>query len=208
MEHPLAHAVDRIDPAVLYRSDDLAELLGLARSSVNTLALSGWFPGFTWEREPNVGGRQRVWTGAALIAAADTEPPALDHSRYAPSTLWRLGCGCDSCLAWHNADSRTRRRTAADAAFPEQQRQEVLDLISAGAVATIEEAAVKAEVTRGRCTGSPAATTTSGPRSTKPPSRCASAASGAADRAATGRAAGEPHAGERTVRSGDQRPTF
>ncbi|MEU5445778.1 MULTISPECIES: hypothetical protein [Streptomyces] len=151
MDHPLAHAVDRIDPAALYRSDDLAELLGLARSSVNTLALSGWFPGVTWER--SAGGRQRVWTGAVLIAAADTEPPALDHSLYAPSTLWRLGCGCDSCLAWHNADSRTRRRTAADAAFPEQRRQEVLDLISAGAVATIEEAAAQATVTPGQVYG-------------------------------------------------------
>ncbi|MGW1617448.1 hypothetical protein ACWCQZ_50995 [Streptomyces sp. NPDC002285] len=95
------------------------------------------------------GGRQRVWTGAALMAAADTDPPALDHSRYAPSTLWRLGCACDGCLAWHNGDSRQRRRAVSDAAFPEQRRRQVLELASAGEVDTIEEAAAQAEVSPG-----------------------------------------------------------
>jgi hypothetical protein len=153
MDHPLARVVDRIDPDARYRAADFPELLGLARSSTNTLILSGWFPGAEWERVPGADGRQRVWTGAALIAAADTDPPALDHSRYAPSTLWRLGCGCDDCLARHNADSRTRRRAAADAAFPEQRRRQVLELVSAGDVPTIEEAAARAEVTPGQVFG-------------------------------------------------------
>jgi hypothetical protein len=153
MDHPLARVVDRIDPDARYRAGDLAELLGLARSSTNTLALSGWFPGFEWERVPGADGRQRVWTGAALIAAADTDPPALDHTRYAPSTLWRLGCGCDDCLAWHNADSRTRRRADADAAFPAQRRRRVLELVAAGDVDSIQAAAVKAGATPGQVFG-------------------------------------------------------
>jgi hypothetical protein len=153
MDHPLARVVDRIDPDARYGTADLAELLGLARSSTSTLALSGWFPGSEWERVPGAHGRRLVWTGAALIAAADTDPPALDHTRYAPSTLWRLGCGCDDCLAWHNADSLTRRRAAADVVFPEQRRRQVLELVAAGDVATIEEAAARAEVTPGQVFG-------------------------------------------------------
>jgi hypothetical protein len=94
-----------------------------------------------------------VLTGAALIAAADTDPPASDHSRYAPSTLCRLGCRCVDCLAWHNDDSRARRRTAADAAFPEQRRRQVLQLIAAGAIDSIGEAAQRAGVTPGQVHG-------------------------------------------------------
>jgi len=153
MDHPLAHAVDRIDPGARYRTSDLANLLGLARGSIHSLVLSGWFPGSEWEPVPGADGRRLVWTGTALIAAADTDPPALDHDRYAPSTLWRLGCGCEDCLAWHNNDSRTRRRTAADAAFPEQRRRQVLELIAAGDVDTIAEAAERAEVTPGQVFG-------------------------------------------------------
>ncbi|MBC2869788.1 hypothetical protein [Streptomyces mexicanus] len=153
MQHPLARVVDRIDPDARYRAADLAELLGLALSSTHTLILSGWFPGAERERVPGADAHGRVWTGAALIAAADTDPPALDHSRYAPSTLWRLGCRCEDCLAWHNNDTRARWRTAADAAFPEQRRRQVLELIAAGAVDSIEEAAAQAEVTPGRVYG-------------------------------------------------------
>ncbi|MEU9056532.1 hypothetical protein AB0D37_40125 [Streptomyces sp. NPDC048384] len=102
---------------------------------------------------PGADGTRLVWTGAALIAAADTDPPPLDHTRYAPSTLWRLGCGCDDCLAWHNADSRERRRVLADAAFPEQRRQQVLELVAAGDVASIEQAAERAQVTPGMVFG-------------------------------------------------------
>nr|WP_119589442.1 hypothetical protein [Streptomyces scabiei] len=149
MDHPLVRVLDRITPDARYRAADLAELLGLARSSTNTLILSGWFPGAQWERVPGADGRRRVWTGTALIAAADSDPPALDHARYAPSTLWRLGCGCDDCLAWHNADSLARRRAASDAAFPEQRRRQVLELISAGDVDSMEEAAARAEVSSG-----------------------------------------------------------
>ncbi|QKZ20300.1 hypothetical protein [Streptomyces chartreusis] len=152
MDHPLTRVLDRVVPDAQYRAPDLAELLGLALSSTNTLILSGWFPGAAWERAPGTD-RRRVWTGAALIAAADTDPPALDHSRYTPSTLWRLGCGCDGCLAWHNADSRQRRRAAADAAFPEQRRRQVLELVSSGDVDSIEEAAARAKVSPGRVFG-------------------------------------------------------
>lgn len=152
MQHPLAPLVDGIDPDALYRIPDLAELLGLAKSSTITLAISGWFPGA--EREPVPGARARqVWTGRALIAAAETEPPELDHDRYAPSTLWRLGCGCEDCLAWHNDDTRERRRAAADAAFPEEARRLVLELVAAGDVATVAEAAKEAGVTAGQVYG-------------------------------------------------------
>jgi hypothetical protein len=153
MQHPLASVVGRIDPDARYSTTDLAKLLGLARSSTNSLALSGRFPGFEWERVPGADGRQRVWTGATLIAAADTDPPPLDHSRYAPSTLWRLGCRCDDCLAWHNDDSRARRRAAAAVAFPEQRSRLVLELVAAGDVDSIQEAAARAEVTPGQVYG-------------------------------------------------------
>lgn len=152
MEHPLARVIDRIDPAALYRVPDLADLLGLARSSTWALVQSGWFPGVEYEPVPDGTGRRQVWTGAALIAAADTDPPALDHTKYAPSTLWRLGCGCDDCLAWHNADSRDRHRRASDDAFPEQRRRRVLELVASGTV-TVKEAAAQAEVTVGQVYG-------------------------------------------------------
>ncbi|MFI5814873.1 hypothetical protein ACIA7S_28440 [Streptomyces sp. NPDC051643] len=147
MDHPLARVLDRIGPDARYRTVDLAELLGLARSSVHSLAASGWFPGSVFEGIPGAAGRQRVWTGAALIAAADTDPPALDHTRYAPSTTWRLGCMCEDCLSWHNDDTRTRRRAKADAVFPQQRREELLDLIAARTVPTIDEAAERVGVT-------------------------------------------------------------
>jgi hypothetical protein len=153
MDHPLARVVDRLDPDALYRIPDLAGLLGLAISSTHTLASSGWLPGSDWERVPGADGRRLVWTGAALVAAADTEPLALDHDRYPPSTLWRLGCGCEDCLAWHNDDSRARRRTVADAQFPEQRRRQVLDLVAAGDVSSVGEAAERAGVTLGQVYG-------------------------------------------------------
>ncbi|MFJ5779986.1 hypothetical protein [Streptomyces sp. NPDC093094] len=105
MEHPLAHVVDRIDPDARYRIPDVAVLLDLAVTSTQTLTASGWFPCSTFEPRPAPAHSRRVWTGAALIAAADTDPPPLDHTKYAPSTLWRLGCRCDDCLAWHNHHS-------------------------------------------------------------------------------------------------------
>jgi hypothetical protein len=153
MEHPLARVVGRIDPDARYRTTDVAELLGLAVSSTSSLVLSGWFPGHEWERVPGAAGRRLVWTGAALIAAADTDPPDLDHNRWARSTTWRLGCGCDDCLAWHNDDSRDRRREEADRLFPEQRREQLLGLIAAGRVSTITEAAEHVGVTPGRVHG-------------------------------------------------------
>lgn len=153
MSHPLASLVDRIDPAALYRIPDLAELLGLSRSSAMALELSGWFPGSGRERVPGARGVRRVWTGAALIAAAGIDPPPLDHGRYAPSTLWRLGCSCDDCLAWHNADTRGRRRAVSDERFPQEKRDQVLELVAAGDVASITEAAKEAGVTAGQVYG-------------------------------------------------------
>jgi hypothetical protein len=149
VQHPLAAVVDRIDPDALYRIPDLAGLLGLAPGSTHSLALSGWFPGAERERVPGAAGVRQVWSGAALIAAAGIDPPPLDHTRYAPSTLWRLGCGCDDCLAWHNTDSRDRRRARSDAAFPPQKRRQVLDLITAGDVTSIVEAAERAGTSPG-----------------------------------------------------------
>jgi hypothetical protein len=41
VQHPLAHVLDRIDPEALYRTPEVAELLGLARSSVTSITQSG-----------------------------------------------------------------------------------------------------------------------------------------------------------------------
>jgi hypothetical protein len=152
MQHPLAAVVDRIDPDARYRIPDLAELLGLAVSSAGTLGLSGWFPGGSRVSLPH-GGGYWVWTGRALIDAADTDPPALDHDRYSPSTLWRLGCSCDDCLAWHNADTRERRRAAVEAAFTQEQRSRMLEMMAAGDVATVTEAAAEVGVSGGQVYG-------------------------------------------------------
>lgn len=93
-----------------------------------------------------------MWTGAALIAAAGAEPPPLDHARYASSTLWRLGCGCDDCLA-------VRRRHPLPAAhglrrrIPQQRRREFLELLASGEVASLAEATERARVTAGQVLG-------------------------------------------------------
>ncbi|MGW6203710.1 hypothetical protein ACWF9B_08700 [Streptomyces sp. NPDC055089] len=153
MDHPLTAVLDRVDPDAEYCVADLAALLRMARNSIHALVAGGWFPGGAQQPIPATGGRRTVWSGAALIAATEADLPPLDHDRYAPATLWRMGCGCDGCLAWHNADSRTRRRGAADAAFPEQQRRQVLELIAAGDVTSIVEAAERAGVVPGRVFG-------------------------------------------------------
>lgn len=153
MRHPLLAVVDQITADATYTTTDLAHLLRMHRSSINSLAQGGWFPG--GQHRPHTrGGRQRVWTGTELLAAAhldEDQLPTLDHARLAPSTLWRMGCGCDDCLDWHNETTRERRRRIAAGAFPAQVRRRVLDEVAAGV--PVPEAAKAAGVTVGQVWG-------------------------------------------------------
>lgn len=153
MEHPLAPIVNQLDPDALYRAADLAQLLAMPVKTIGIIAQGAWLPDTRYERVPGSTITRKVWTGKALIDASRTEPPDLDHIRYTPSTLWRLGCACDDCLAWHNADTRDRRRVKSDAAFPKQQRRALLDLIASRQVTTVAEAAEQVGVTHGQVQG-------------------------------------------------------
>jgi len=132
LHHPLAPVLDRIEPEQTYTTADLSELLDMSTGSIRALTHSGWLPGSKVQPHAR-GGRRFVWTGQALLEAAEiSELPALDHDRYHPSTLWRLGCGCHTCLAWHNTTSRKTRRRRAEQALPADLRAKLLRQIRAG----------------------------------------------------------------------------
>ncbi|KOU43574.1 hypothetical protein [Streptomyces sp. WM6378] len=63
MSHPLSRVVDRIDPDARYTASDLAAMLGIAKTNVNSLALGGLLPGGVWETISERGGRRRAWQG-------------------------------------------------------------------------------------------------------------------------------------------------
>lgn len=145
--HPLAEYAQRVDAERVYTSRQLAELMELAPSSVSSMASYGWFPGgrLTPHRR---GGRVYTWTGKQLLRlAARPIKVEYDHERYAPSTLYRVGCRCPVCVRAHSADSRDRNHALAEKAFPRQARERLLALV-ADAV-PVAEAAAKVGVSLG-----------------------------------------------------------
>ncbi|MFF0698401.1 hypothetical protein ACFYU4_37925 [Streptomyces tendae] len=145
--HPLAEYADRIDAAEVYTLRRLAELLELAPSSVSGMARYGWLPGSRM-RPHRRGGRTYTWTGKQLLRlAARPIRVQYDHERYAPSTLYRVGCRCPVCVRVHSADSQERKRALADEAFPVGKRARVVALVAAGT--TVVDAAAEVGVTAG-----------------------------------------------------------
>jgi hypothetical protein len=151
LDHPLARLADQIDPAGNDTSTDLASLLEVHRSTINTLRSGDYLPGSVMASHRR-GGRQRTWTGQALLSALDlTDQPELDHDLYEPSTLWRLGCRCEECTQTHNADSQERRRRDAEERFPAQRHGEVLALVRART--EVADAATQLGLTAGQVYG-------------------------------------------------------
>jgi hypothetical protein len=121
----------------------IAALLGIARSSVNSLISHGFLPGGTVGSHRR-GGRELSWTGTQLLRIARRPIRiAYDHETYAPTTLYRVGCRCPTCTAAHTDESVARKRALSEEAFSAAQRRQVLDLVAAGA--SIPEAAGQAE---------------------------------------------------------------
>ncbi|WP_086681814.1 hypothetical protein [Streptomyces pseudogriseolus] len=149
--HPLAEYADRIDPAEVYTVRQLAALLELAPSSVSGMAGYGWLPGSRVQPHRR-GGRQYTWTGKQLKRLASRRiKVSYDHDRYAPATLYRVGCRCSQCVHAHGVDSRNRRRALAEEAFPAEKRTRLVELVSAGA--PVAEAAEKVGVSLSRVYG-------------------------------------------------------
>ncbi|MFC1418608.1 hypothetical protein [Streptacidiphilus cavernicola] len=135
MEHPLARHIEAIDPKRHYDSAEVAALLGVGSAALRPLVLAGWLPEPQVPRRSGRGGQPvRRWRGSALrTAGARKRLKPLDHDQFAGTTLWRLGCRCASCTAAHSERSRLARRAAADAAFPEADRELLLAAVAAGA---------------------------------------------------------------------------
>ena len=155
MSHPLKSIERQIRAQNLYTVRDLAGLLGVSIQSVRSVHAGGYLPGAAWESIPGGrGGGRYVWRGEQLLAALDLtldDLPALDHQRYAPATLWRLGCGCEDCSAWHNASTKADRRQQAGERFPPDRREQLLALVAAGTV--VKEAAEAVGVRTGQVYG-------------------------------------------------------
>ncbi|WP_307820462.1 hypothetical protein [Streptomyces sp. MC1] len=145
--HPLAKYADRIDASADYTARQLAALLELSLSSVHMMAGYGWLPGSRM-RTPARGGRKYTWTGQQLLRLAGRRIKVqYDHERYAPSTLYRVGCRCPECTAAHNTESRQRRRALAEEKFPEPQRTRLVELVGEGT--PVEDAAQEVGVSVG-----------------------------------------------------------
>lgn len=143
-KHPLTAVADRIDPAAVYQSADVAELLEVSLQMVYNWRVVGWLPGWRQGKGP---GRRWEWTGKALLAMARRKHlPRLDHKKFAPSLLWRVGCRCRRCSRAHTAATRVERNAVADALFPQEKRDQVLERIGEGA--PVADAASEVEVSR------------------------------------------------------------
>ncbi|TGB05587.1 hypothetical protein [Streptomyces sp. MZ04] len=143
--HPLAPYADQIDPQGVYTVRGIAALLGMAHASVSGMATYGLLPGGRMRPHAR-GGRQHVWTGTQLLRIAKRPVRVqYDHERFAPATLYRVGCRCHVCVAAHSAESLERRRALAEEAFTAEQRMRVLDLVETQT--PVAEAAEKAGVT-------------------------------------------------------------
>ncbi|MFE3504208.1 helix-turn-helix domain-containing protein [Kitasatospora sp. NPDC059146] len=135
MSHPLEQARARITADAPYTVRDLAELLGVSVQSIRALDHAGYLPGAVWSSIPGRGGGRYTWAGEQLLACLDMDLddlPPLDHDRYDPSTLWRLGCACADCTAWHAKSTRAYRQRAREQRFPPEKREELLALVRTG----------------------------------------------------------------------------
>lgn len=134
--NPLSTATDRIDPHEVYTSKRLAEVLGVRRADVSLMRVAGWLPDGKRRALSSTPGGARYeteWTGRQILTAARRrEQPPLDHERYSPVTLWRIGCRCEPCTQAHNKETRARCWAAADAAFPENARVVLLAALTLG----------------------------------------------------------------------------
>ncbi|MFC5805814.1 hypothetical protein [Streptomyces formicae] len=96
--HPLAPHADRIDPLEVYTVRRVAALLGMAPTSVSGLVTHGFLPGSRLRPHAR-GGRQHVWTGKQLLRIAKRPVRVeYDHAKFAPATLYRVGCRCPACV--------------------------------------------------------------------------------------------------------------
>ncbi|MGW2496174.1 hypothetical protein ACWCV2_16950 [Streptomyces pseudogriseolus] len=149
--HPLAEYADRIDAGKVYTLRQLAELLELAPSSVSGMARYGWLPGSRM-RPHRRGGRTYSWTGKQLLRlAARPIRVQYDHERYAPATLYRVGCRCPTCVRAHSADSQERKRALADEVFPPEKRARLVALVADSV--PVAEATAEVGVTVGQVYG-------------------------------------------------------
>lgn len=128
--HPLAPVADRIDPSLAYTVRDIAGLLGIKPAALSYLVAAGWFTGSRM-RPVASGSHERWWTGARLRRLAQQQV-VLDHERFTPLTLWRLGCRCPDCTAAHSATDRAYKRQLADQEFPAEVREQLLARVRDG----------------------------------------------------------------------------
>ncbi|MET8696844.1 hypothetical protein ABZV65_30390 [Streptomyces bauhiniae] len=129
--HFLAPYAAQLDPAGVYTVRQIAALIGAQPQSVYNLSSHGFLPGARVRVLPR-GGREKVWTGKKLARlAARPIQVTYHHDRYSPATLYRVGCRCPNCRAAHTKESQERKRALAEAAFPAEKRQLVLDLVEA-----------------------------------------------------------------------------
>ena len=148
---PLAGVRNQIDPEVIYTVRTLAELLQCAETSVRSMATYGWLPGARISSHRR-GGRQYEWDGRTLLQLADQELQVeYDHQRFAPQTLYRIGCRCDSCTNAHGEESVRWRREWAEELFPEAARMRLLKLVERGM--PVAQAAAEVGTTPGRVYG-------------------------------------------------------
>ncbi|MFD8594541.1 hypothetical protein ACFV1L_06030 [Kitasatospora sp. NPDC059646] len=135
LPHPLSSVRNRIDSDADYTVKTLASATGYSRSHIKTLALAGDLPGTT---RPGVGYR---WAGKDVLDAINegAANPDFDHDKYAPSSLWRMGCRCSDCANEHLADLRKWRREISQRDFPEPLQKRLLALVGAGT--SVKEAA-------------------------------------------------------------------
>ncbi|MFF6979394.1 hypothetical protein ACFZAV_16980 [Streptomyces sp. NPDC008343] len=144
-QHPLAPYADQIDPQEIYTVRRVAALMGMALTSVSGMVAHGLLPGSRLRPHAR-GGRQHMWTGSQLRRVA-RRPVRVqyDHKRFAPATLYRVGCRCAECVAAHADESLERRRSLAEETFTAEQRRHVVELIAAQT--PVPEAAKQAGVT-------------------------------------------------------------
>ncbi|MFI5859269.1 hypothetical protein [Streptomyces parvulus] len=115
------------------------------------MARYGWLPGSRMKPHRR-GGRTYTWTGKQLRRLAGRPIKVqFDHERYAPTTLYRVGCRCPACVQAHSEDSQARKRSLAEDAFPEEKRAQLVALVADAM--PVAEAAAEVEVTVGQVYG-------------------------------------------------------
>ncbi|WP_244224160.1 hypothetical protein [Streptomyces tirandamycinicus] len=149
--HPLAAYAEKIDVEAVYTLRQVAGLMELAPSSVQAMARHGWLPG-SRVRPHARGGRRYTWTGKQLLRLANRPiRVAFDHELFSPTTLYRVGCRCQTCVDAHTVESRERRHRLSDEAFPEEKQKRLLGLVADQM--PVAEAAAAVGVTLGQVYG-------------------------------------------------------